>query len=276
MHPVRVRSTASMTVGLALAFAAISRTSGAGWANVIVALLAGTLAVGALGPALALTRARFKLDTPTDATARTPTDITITATKDLVAEIPELGSGRFATRNGKLVTYPPRRGVIRNVTVDLRSAAPIGMFEWKRTVRISLPAPLEVGPLPIPMPLPQRDQAAASHGVELTRGIRDYQPGDPLKRVHWPASARQGDLVVRELETLVERYLVIKVELTGTEATDDGITGRAAGLASAALAGGYIVVLHTDEISGPVEGAALSKVDVSRRLARAVTRGGQV
>jgi uncharacterized protein (DUF58 family) len=31
-------------------------------------------------------------------------------------------------------------------------------------------------------------------------GIRDFQPGDPVKHVHWPASARSQRLVVREFD----------------------------------------------------------------------------
>jgi uncharacterized protein (DUF58 family) len=31
-------------------------------------------------------------------------------------------------------------------------------------------------------------------------GVREYQEGEPLRAVHWPTSARRGDLMVRELE----------------------------------------------------------------------------
>ena len=31
-------------------------------------------------------------------------------------------------------------------------------------------------------------------------GIRDYQDGEPLRAVHWPSTARRGELMVRELE----------------------------------------------------------------------------
>ena len=39
----------------------------------------------------------------------------------------------------------------------------------------------------------------AGSGNELL-GIRDYRPGDSLRRVHWRSSARRGELVVREFE----------------------------------------------------------------------------
>jgi uncharacterized protein (DUF58 family) len=39
----------------------------------------------------------------------------------------------------------------------------------------------------------------AGSGHELF-GIREYRPGDSLRRIHWRASARHGELVVREYE----------------------------------------------------------------------------
>ena len=39
----------------------------------------------------------------------------------------------------------------------------------------------------------------AGSGTELF-GVREYRPGDSLRRIHWRSSARHGDLVVREYE----------------------------------------------------------------------------
>jgi uncharacterized protein (DUF58 family) len=39
----------------------------------------------------------------------------------------------------------------------------------------------------------------AGAGTELF-GAREYRPGDPLRRIHWPSSARHGELIVREYE----------------------------------------------------------------------------
>jgi uncharacterized protein (DUF58 family) len=39
----------------------------------------------------------------------------------------------------------------------------------------------------------------AGTGTELF-GVREYRPGDPLRRIHWRSSARHGELIVREYE----------------------------------------------------------------------------
>jgi len=36
-------------------------------------------------------------------------------------------------------------------------------------------------------------------GTEMF-GVREYRPGDPLRRIHWRSSARHGELIVREFE----------------------------------------------------------------------------
>jgi len=39
----------------------------------------------------------------------------------------------------------------------------------------------------------------AGSGTEMF-GVREYRPGDPLRRIHWRSSARHGELIVREFE----------------------------------------------------------------------------
>jgi uncharacterized protein (DUF58 family) len=83
-----------------------------------------------------------------------------------------------------------------------------GLFEVPLT--FSNPLGLEVLPSPLP---PGRVTPPASGGVLVGLGsarrsgdstefseIREYQAGDPLKRVAWKASARRGKLLVRKYE----------------------------------------------------------------------------
>jgi uncharacterized protein (DUF58 family) len=60
---------------------------------------------------------------------------------------------------------------------------------------------LVVGPSPAPTDVPGLDDAGSrqvrSRGDQLDTTTRPYTAGDPVRRVHWPVSARQGRLMVR-------------------------------------------------------------------------------
>lgn len=45
------------------------------------------------------------------------------------------------------------------------------------------------------------------------RGCREYAPGDPLKRIHWPNVARTGNLQVKEWETTLKTEIGIFLDL---------------------------------------------------------------
>jgi uncharacterized protein (DUF58 family) len=92
--------------------------------------------------------------------------------------------------------------------------------------------------------------------------LRPWQPGDPLRRVDWRASARQADggLVVRTFAGSVRRDLLIAVDLSGEETwrtppkdVVDLLTAEAAALARLAARSGQRVglvanaVLPTDD-----------------------------
>jgi uncharacterized protein (DUF58 family) len=53
----------------------------------------------------------------------------------------------------------------------------------------------------------ERHAHAANEG--LTRSLRPYRWGDPIRFVHWRTSARYGELRVRELETLTNDQALI-------------------------------------------------------------------
>ncbi len=107
------------------------------------------------------------------------------------------------------------RGVRKLGELRINSTFPINFF-----VR-SLAFHLDRGILVFPRPLPIGLQAAAAAGItlgdlardkgyegDLTR-INDYSGGEPLKLIHWKASARHDRLKVKELSSLVAPPLVI-------------------------------------------------------------------
>lgn len=69
----------------------------------------------------------------------------------------------------------------------------------------SLPAESPYASLRQPMSL-QRDPNRIT-------GVRSYSPGDPLRSIHWPASAATGTTMVKQFEPADARELVLTVDL---------------------------------------------------------------
>lgn len=112
------------------------------------------------------------------------------------------------------VYYQPteRRGVYHWHEVQMRTGTPLGLF-WCRRSR-QVPATAIVYPKVLPLstcPLIDRIGEQESSQLEsdrvfqmatqgITRNLRPYRYGDPIRLVHWRSSARYGELRVRELE----------------------------------------------------------------------------
>lgn len=57
-----------------------------------------------------------------------------------------------------------------------------------------------------------------------TAGVREYRPGDPLNRVHWPATARQGQLMVHNDECTAEQNLLLMMNMQSRRNDVAGVT----------------------------------------------------
>ena len=125
----------------------------------------------------------------------------------------------------------------RRLTVDVRA---YGRGRWPLEapqVRVSDPWGLHVltatGPTPPPVvvlpaivPIERIELPAVSPVVEVPDqrsllsdpsaivGVRPYEPGDPLRSIHWPATAASGTLVRRETERAWARDLVVVLDLS--------------------------------------------------------------
>ncbi len=98
-----------------------------------------------------------------------------------------------------------RRGVVSARGWRIHTSDPLGFFRGTRPSRDGEVALI----LPRFMSLEGRRKSReleasvaaprAGSGSELL-GIREYRPGDSLRRIHWRSSARHGELVVREYE----------------------------------------------------------------------------
>lgn len=56
-------------------------------------------------------------------------------------------------------------------------------------------------------------------GFEI-HAVRDYAPGEPLRAVHWPTTARRGRMMVKELDDAPRDHLAIVLDLDA-----DGVAG---------------------------------------------------
>ena len=111
-----------------------------------------------------------------------------------------------------------RRGSRHRAHAVLTSSFPLGLWRAERILRDSLS--MTIFPRPVtPRALEDAQDAALLDAEEEEssrrdwagdfHGIRAFQPGDRLKLIHWPATARAGRLMVRQFDRrLPEKYSI--------------------------------------------------------------------
>jgi uncharacterized protein (DUF58 family) len=182
----------------------------------------------------------------------------------------------------EMTIVPDRRGVVENVAVELASCAPFGLLWWAREVIVPLPRPLHVAPrFGHPGPIESLDDNTPGDaplrvpsGVGEPRGIRPYQPGDTRRSVHWPATSHVGSLMVRERERPTNDPIMVDVVLPADPHKAEKESERVMAAVARYLARGQPVVLATLEVEGRTVRLVRDRVDLGRRLARAVAPPG--
>jgi len=96
-------------------------------------------------------------------------------------------------------------------------------------------------------------------GFEI-HAVREYVPGDPVRAVHWPSTARRGKLMVRELDDAPREDVTVVLDLDpegnvgppGRSSFDAAV--RAAGAVALAhvLRGRRVAIIGTAPTSSPV------------------------
>ncbi len=270
-----------VAVGAALYLAA--RTTGAGWLIVLMCGLAGVLTLAAIWPRLALSNVRVEASGPADATAGEPFEVVLRVTRaGLGARLrpfdPPGDWTAVVDGNATRATMTPtRRGIVTEMTVEASSGAPFGLIWWRRRITARLARPIDVAPRRGAASLPDIVSGAADGetgtggepGGDRVRTVREYRPGDPMRLVHWPASARRGEVLVKELEHPRRPRVAVVVDLRGGTDAAERAAETALGVAATALESGLDVDLHTHEASGPRSAAVTSVREAGRRLARA-------
>lgn len=114
-----------------------------------------------------------------------------------------------------------RRGVYTLGPTRVRTGDPFGIYSL--TLREEGSSRILVTPPIIPLRqlrVPHGGWAGDRRRVKATlsrdisdAGVRDYQPGDSLRRIHWPASAHQDALMMRQVEASAAEDWWIHVDL---------------------------------------------------------------
>ena len=217
---------------LTICFFGAATNTMAGWLYVLSGVGVALLGVGAVLPARSILSLRVSRESILPVTAGAELEIALTI-HNPTSQVQTLFQVQDLTTLSKL--NPPRatvervlpqneyrwvyhqpteqRGVYQWSQVTLRSGAPIGLF-WSQRSR-QVPAIAYVYPQVLNLdrcPLidgvgsqeQQANRAANRHldaaNEGITRSLRPYRYGDPIRSIHWRTSARYGEFQVRELE----------------------------------------------------------------------------
>ncbi len=124
-----------------------------------------------------------------------------------------------------VVAQSAGRVVLHGLAVNLRG--PLGLFD----VPLYFPNALAIKVLPRSVAL-QRSAAPSMSGLPIDRAgrhrmrrrgggtelheLREFQPGDPFKSIAWKASAKRGQLLVREVDQEVQQTLMMALDVGGS------------------------------------------------------------
>ena len=129
-----------------------------------------------------------------------------------------LFSLRWHERDRRRVILSLReRGIHRLGPARLEAGDPFGLFEQVAEPAgmdylVVFPEPLAFSELQLPVGDPFGDRKARRRLYEdpnRPMGIRDYRPEDDFRRIHWPASARMGDLQVKVYQPVSAQVMVV-------------------------------------------------------------------
>ena len=105
-------------------------------------------------------------------------------------------------------TLLSRRGAFLLGPTTLTSGDPFGLFTVHRQIPsrdmlVVLPMTVPISDFPPPPGIIPGGKVIRQRSSDVTphaAGVREYVPGDPMKRIHWPSTARRGRFMVKEFE----------------------------------------------------------------------------
>jgi uncharacterized protein (DUF58 family) len=150
---------------------------------------------------------------------------------------------------------PERRGFLEFQGFQVVTRFPFGLFSKYLRIQSThsalvypeveyVPAPVDFG-----SPKDAGESVSAPSGVGADAiGLRDYARGDSARRIHWRASLRKRELMVREVESERDAEVEVRLRTQDTRAGEafERAVGWAASEIVALLDAGTRVALRTD------------------------------
>jgi uncharacterized protein (DUF58 family) len=260
------RRAAGLLGGAAVLFFLGSNVQ-AGWLFVLAAFLFGTAIAGWILPALMVSRIEIDRSAPAEAFQGRATDVELVVRDashglrlGVVVEDAHLApTASYVSSlkpgdhvNVRTERVPVRRGLQGPTRVTVSSSGPFGVAVARRELyptgeTLVLPRVTPLGALPFVHASDTHERSIHPYprmgqGPEFM-GVREHRPGDGIRHVHWPSTARHGTLIVREFEEETTRRLALIIDTSndlGVEWTPlDRCCSAAASIAMAALATGH-------------------------------------
>lgn len=116
--------------------------------------------------------------------------------------------GAYRSKTYDAYTRLERSGWLELGPTLIETGDIFGLFRHQRIIPskdklLVIPYMVDIPRFPAPFGTLPGGRALRQKTLEVTpyaAGVREYVPGDPLRRIHWPTSARKQKLIVKEFE----------------------------------------------------------------------------
>lgn len=170
------------------------------------------------------------------------------------------GTGTFAVRSTRWGAH--RAGTVAVTVTSPWGAYRVGPVELPELPTTTLPVPAVFdakAPTPHPRGIVGRSRSGRPGSGSEFNTIRQFQPGDRLRRIHWPVSTRTGTLHVTSTFSDEDAHVFLLVDAFSDLGPREGVDGRPTSLDVTVRAAGAIAdhfLRNNDRLTLRTVGAA--------------------